>query len=100
MVDLFQGSVLLAVTLIIVAVKGFALVNALIWSAEAYAAAGKLTKPGWLAILGIGFAAEVVFLGLSGGTPNPINIVNLIFTVAALVYVVDVRPALRQISGR
>lgn len=98
MVDLFQASVLLGFVLIAVVVKGFALVNSLTYSAEAYTAAGKLTKPGWLAILGIGFAAEVIFLALSRGAPNPLNIINLIFIVAALVYVVDVRPALREVS--
>ena len=53
-----EGWIILAVILIALAVKVFAFVNALMWPAEAYSAASKLTKPGWLAILGVGLAAQ------------------------------------------
>ena len=57
-------------------------------------AAGKQTKQRWLIILGV--AAAIGFVSLL----NPLNIFNLIAFVAAAVYLVDVRPALRQITGK
>lgn len=83
----------LVALLALLVLKGFALVNALTWSSQAYEAAGKLTKPAWTIILGIGFAVEIVLL-------SPISILSLVFTVAAIVYVVDVRPALRGLVRR
>jgi len=88
-----QGGIMLAVTVVLLAVKAFAFVTALTFPAEAFTAADKLTKPAWLAILGIG----LVFQLLGGGV---IGIFNLIFTVAAFVYLVDVRPALRSVTRR
>ena len=57
--DVFQieGSLLLLVSLVLLAVKIFALVTALMFSPDHYRAADKLTKPAWVAILGIGVAA-------------------------------------------
>jgi hypothetical protein len=79
------------VVLVLLVVKLFAFVNSLLYSAEAYDAANKLTKPAWTIILGIGLACEVV------GMPM---IVNLAFTIAAFVYLVDVRPALASLTRR
>jgi hypothetical protein len=87
----YQSSVMLVLLLVALAVKGFALVNSLLYSAEAYSAAGKLTKPAWGAILGLGFVAQLIL-------PGPIGLINLAFTIAALVYIVDVRPALRELT--
>ena len=86
----YQSSVMLVLLLVALAVKGFALVNSF-YSAEAYSAAGKLTKPAWGAILGLGFVAQLIL-------PGPIGLINLAFTIAALVYIVDVRPALRELT--
>lgn len=60
----------------------------------AFTAAGKLSKPAWL---GITVAAAVItlLLGLMGGG----LILVLIGMVASLVYLTDVRPAVREISG-
>lgn len=89
-----QGLVLLAVTLVLLSVKIFALVTALGFSPQHYQAADKLTKPAWVAILGLGVAANVLLLG------NPIGLLNLAFTIAAFVYLADVRPALRGLHQR
>jgi len=67
--------------------------------AAAFPAAGKLTKPGWLLIL-----ALAAFIGTLTVTPfdyytSPANVVGLIATVVASVYLADVRPAVREISG-
>ena len=52
-----EGSILLVVSLVLLAMKIFALVTALMFSPEHYRAADKLTKPAWVAILGIGVLA-------------------------------------------
>ena len=90
----FQLGVLLIVELVLLVVKVFAFVNSLRWSAEAYAAANKLTKPAWTVILGLGVAVHLVFGG------GPISLLNLAFTIAAFVYLADVRPALANLTRR
>ncbi|WP_107773443.1 DUF2516 family protein [Nocardioides sediminis] len=92
----FQGYVYLAITLALLAVKSYAFISSLMFSAEAYTATGKLTKPAWTIILGIGLLSQVLLMNA-----NPINLIHLAFTIAALVYLADVRPALAEVtSGR
>jgi hypothetical protein len=69
----------------------YAFVNAAMQRSDAYPAANKLTKPAWLAILGI---AGLLSLVLSGGTGM------VIAAVAAGVYLVDVRPKLLEVQGK
>jgi hypothetical protein len=83
-----QNWLLLGIALIILCVKIFALVDALARPAAAYVSAGKLTKPAWLLILGLALAVDLVIF-------YPIQIISLIGTVAAFVYLADARPALR-----
>ena len=73
--------------LVVLALKLWALVDACIRPKAAYEAAGKLTKIAWIAIL-----AAAVLLG--GG--DVLGLFGLIGTVAAIVYLVDVRPAVRS----
>lgn len=94
-VFVFEGYVMLAVVLLALAVKAFAFVNALLWPAEAYTAASKLTKPAWLAILGLGLAAQVLLIQAS-----PLNPLHLIASIAALVFLFDVRPAVAELTRR
>lgn len=86
-------SVLNVILLALLAFKVFAFVDAAIRPAAAYPAAGKLTKVAWLLFLGI-----AAFFDLLWGSVT--SILTILGTVAAIVYVVDVRPALRQISPR
>ena len=65
----------------------WAFVDAVIRPAAAFVAAGKLTKPGWMAITGI--AAMVLYFR------GPLDFFGLPAVVAAVVYLVDVRPAVR-----
>ncbi|WP_395690786.1 DUF2516 family protein [Nocardioides sp.] len=88
-----QSTVMTVVMLVLLAVKLFAFVSSLLYSGEAYNAANKLTKPAWTIILGLGLAVQVVFGG-------PLNIINLVFTIAAFVYLADVRPALNSLTRR
>ena len=71
----FESTVMLVVLVVLLAIKGFAFVNSLTYSAEAYEAAGKLTKPAWAAITGLGFAAQLILIGSS-----PLGIIHLVFT--------------------
>jgi len=91
----FQSTLMLVVLIALLAIKGFAFVNSLTYSAEAYEAAGKLTKPAWCAITGLGFAAQLLLIGSS-----PLGIIHLAFTIASLVYLADVRPALAEVTSR
>lgn len=87
----FQDLVFWVLAIGSLGLKGFALVDALRVRTEAFASAGKQTKNIWLLILGIALAVNVVVI-------NPINFINIIGVVAAAVYVVDVRPAVKQVG--
>jgi hypothetical protein len=89
-----EGTVLLVALLVSVAVKIFAFVSSLMYSRQAYEAANKLTKPAWCAILGAGLAWALIFMG------SPLDLVNLVFLIAAFVYLADVRPALSSLTRR
>lgn len=88
-----QGLVLFAALFVALGVKGFALVTAVGFQAEAYTAAAKLTKVTWCAFLGLGLVAQLISM-------NPLGLINIVFLVVAFVYLADVRPALQQVTGR
>jgi hypothetical protein len=87
------GLILTAVSLVMFVIQGFAFVDATRHRAEAYPAIDRGNKTGWLIGLGLGVVAHMVFW-------DPISILNLIGIVAALIYVLDVRPNLLAITGR
>ncbi len=89
-----EGLTMLLVEIGLLAVKIYAFVSSLRFSDEAYRAAGKLNKPAWTIILGLGLVAQVVLAG------SPLNLINLAMTVAALVYLADVKPALSSHTRR
>jgi hypothetical protein len=89
-----EGITMLVIEIVLLAVKIFAFVNALRFSDEAYRAAGKMNKAAWTIILGLGVAAQIVLAG------SPLNLINLALTVAALVYLADVKPALSPLTRR
>lgn len=95
MLDLFafQSGLMLVASLAMFVVQAWAFIDAVSHRPEAFVAADKLTKPAWLIILGIALAAHMLIW-------SPMSFLNLIGTVAAIVYVVDVRPALRSLSRR
>lgn len=86
-----QSTLMTVGTLVIFALQAFAFVDAVSRRPDAYVAADKLTKPAWLIILGIALAAHMLIW-------NPISFLNLIGTVAALVYLLDARPALQSLT--
>jgi uncharacterized membrane protein len=87
-----EGTIWFVIFLVLLVVKAVAFVSALVYPTQAYEATGKLTKPAWSVILGLGLVAQLLMGGL--------GIINLIFTVAAFVYLADVRPALREVTPR
>ena len=87
-------SILITVLSVITFVmQGFGFVDAATHPPRAYEAADKLTKPAWLIFLGIGLAYHMLFWNILG-------LVNLLGIVAAIVYLVDVRPRVREVMGR
>lgn len=88
----FQSIVFWVLAIGSLALKGFALFDALRVKEEAFSLAGKLTKTIWLVILGLCLAVNVVIL-------NPLSFLNLIGVVGAAVYLVDVRPAVKATGG-
>lgn len=83
----------LVVAFVLLVVKIFAFVNSLMHSNEEYEAAGKLTKTAWSLILGLGVVVQL----LLGG---PLGLLNIVFTIAAFVYLADVRPAISGLRRR
>lgn len=70
----------------------WALIDCVTRRADAFQAADKLTKPAWLAIL--------LISGVIGQFASPPDYpLSLVSTVIAAVYLADVRPAVREISG-
>jgi uncharacterized protein DUF2516 len=69
----------------------WALIDAAIRPTPTYVSAGKLTKPAWLAITGASVALALLFPLLS--------MFRLAGLVASIVYLVDVRPAIKESQG-
>jgi Protein of unknown function (DUF2516) len=83
----FDGVIYLGLYYGALALTAYALVDALVRPAAGYVAAGKLTKAAWAAITGL--AVLVVFW------QGPMSFLGLPAIIAAVVYLVDVRPAVR-----
>jgi predicted CDP-diglyceride synthetase/phosphatidate cytidylyltransferase len=90
----FQSTLVLILGLLALACEVFALVDALRHRPDAYLAAGKRTKNFWMILLLVAVVLGVITLF------NVLNLFGLIGFIAAAVYLADVRPALRQVSGR
>ncbi len=69
----------------------FAFGHCLLQRPDAFPAAGKWTKPGWAVVTGL-----AIPLTYFAGT---LSLFGIAFLVASLVYLVDVRPAVREVSG-
>ncbi|HEX4189556.1 MAG TPA: DUF2516 family protein [Marmoricola sp.] len=94
MVHLFyiQNGVLTLVYFALFAVKVWALIDAIMRPAAAFPAADKLTKTAWLWITGLAFVAHMF--------SSMVGILSLLGTVAAFVYLLDVKPALASVTRR
>jgi Protein of unknown function (DUF2516) len=83
----FDGVIMGVVSLATLVLAVWAFVDALIRPTAAFPAAGKLSKPAWLAITGIA-ALLLLWRG-------PLSFFGLPAVIAAVVYLGDVRPAVR-----
>lgn len=88
-----QGQILYVLWILTLGLKVWALVDAALRKPGVFVAGDKMTKTGWLIILGL--SAVVAFV-----IPQPFSLLNLAGTVAAIVYLVDVRPVLRSLTRR
>ncbi|GGT55193.1 DUF2516 family protein [Streptomyces purpureus] len=79
---------LLYLAMLVLAVVAF--VFAAVAREDAYRAADKKTKPFWLVILGIVVAVNLFV---------PMLFLQIAGLIATIVFMVDVRPALQQVSG-
>ena len=73
-------------------VETWAFIDAIIRPAPAFAAAGKQPKPIWLIILGVAFVLGLYTAAYGGVT----QILAVVAFVAAAIYLVDVRPKVRE----
>lgn len=80
---------LLLVNLVLLGLTIWAFADAVVRPAAAFPAAGKLTKPAWLGITGVCVALSLLGVGLLGLLGGAV-------AVATIVYLVDVRPAVRD----
>lgn len=86
------NALLLLLNLALLALALWAFADAAVRPAAAFPAAGKLTKPAWLGITGVALALSLLGYGIFG-------MLGLVAAVAVLVYLLDVRPAVRQLGG-
>ncbi|MEO8829068.1 DUF2516 family protein [Lapillicoccus sp.] len=89
-----QSTIVLVLGVLALGCEVFAIVDALRHRRDAYAAAGKRTKTFWTIVLAVALAVGIVSLF------NVLSFIGIIAFVAAAVYLTDVRPALRQVTGR
>ena len=85
----FQATAASYVLLVLLLIKIFAFVDALLRRPDAFEAAGKLTKPAWLLILGLAVLCDA-FLSST--------LLIIAGIVAAFVYLLDARPAIKSVT--
>ncbi|WKG04442.1 DUF2516 family protein [Mycolicibacterium sp. HK-90] len=84
------GVIQLVLVVVVFGVGVYSLVHAAVQRPDAYTATGKLTKPVWLAILGVSLLLALL-MNIFGA---------VICACAAGIYLVDVRPKLLEIQGK
>lgn len=86
------GWLMTGISLAVLALAVFAFIDSVARREDAYRAAGKNTKPFWMILLGLTIAVHFL--------PGGLVFLQIAGLVATIVYLVDVRPALRQVTGR
>ncbi|MFF5499961.1 DUF2516 family protein [Streptomyces aquilus] len=77
--------------IVLMALAAFGLFDAAFRREDAFRAADKQSKAFWLIILGIALAVAYLF--------SIFSFLPIIGVIASIVYIVDVRPALKQVGG-
>jgi hypothetical protein len=72
--------------------KLVALVECVRYTSAQFVSAGKQTRQLWLVLTGLSLAFHLI--------SGPLSFINIAGTIASTVFLVDVRPALRHVSGR
>lgn len=73
--------------------KVFALVDCLRYTNAHFVSAGKRSRTLWLALTGLSLAFHLI-------ARSSVDLLEIAGAIASIVYLVDVRPALQQVSGR
>jgi hypothetical protein len=81
------------IVLVLLGVKMWALVDAILRPPQAFIAADKQTKTAWMWILGLTLVTHIAF-------PYPSAFLSLAGDVAAFVYILDAKPALVAVTRR
>ncbi len=90
-----SGLVYIAIYWACLGLGAFALIDAATRRSDAYPAADRRTKNFWLALLGGGVVAQILFPPVGGGL---LSILGLAGVVASIVYLVDVRRRLIEVT--
>jgi hypothetical protein len=91
----FQTVVSLVIHVACVGTAGYAAVHSIAQRSDAFTAAGKLSKPAWVAINTGALFFSLLALYYASAVPDLFTIIAI---TAVLVYIVDVRPAVREVS--
>jgi len=85
-----SGLVLTVVSLAQLAALVFGLSHAIRVRSDAFSAAGKQSKMFWASLLGVSLVLRLTI-------SSPLDLFGVIASIAAIVYIVDVRPALNDV---
>jgi len=91
----FESLFMAALYTALFVLAGWAFVDALFRPSASFIAAGKLTKPAWAAITGVSALVELSMTPFAVFAFPLAGFLFLPAIVAAVVYLVDVRPAVR-----
>lgn len=95
-----QAGLFLVFFVVILALTVWALVDCLTRPARAFPAADKRTRPFWVGILVAAVVVAFLAVPVGFGSSSFFQFLALLAAVAAVVYLVDVRPAVKPYSGR
>lgn len=93
MFDAVQNVVVLVLWVLFLVVKGYAFIDCIRRPTAAFPAVGRQSKILWGILTGVSL--------LTGLLPNlTLNLLGIAGMVASLIYLFDVRPKIREITGR
>ncbi|GAB2796921.1 DUF2516 family protein [Streptomyces daliensis] len=84
------GTVLWLINIAVLALAVFAFIDAALRRDDAYRATDKQNKGFWMIILGLTVVVNLLV---------PMVMLQIIGLIATIVYIVDVRPAIKQVTG-
>jgi hypothetical protein len=93
-VDAVQAGIDNTLVVVAVVIEAFAFINCLIQRSDAFGAIGTLSKGAWLALTAASLLVTLLLQVPSGG----IGLLGFIAITIAAIYLLDVRPALRDAS--